>query len=118
MFASVEVLLPEQNGVLAIPSSSINYAPYGDSVFVISDQVAEKDKPLLCGPDGKPYKVVKEQFVKLGPTRGDQVSVLSGLKAGDEVVSSGVFRLRNASPIRVENMVQPSNETNPRPPET
>lgn len=109
MYVSVEVLLPEQAGVLAIPASAINYAPYGDSVFVLTDG---KDA------DGKPAKIVKQQFVKTGASRGDLVAILSGIKEGDEIVSSGVFRLRSDSPVIVNNMVQPGSETNPNPPET
>ncbi len=107
MFADIEVLLPETGGVLAIPSSAISYAPYGDSVYVVRDKK---------GPDGKPAKVVEQQVVQLGATRGDQVSVSSGLKAGDEVVSAGVFRLRAGAPVRVDNSVQPGNDPHPNPP--
>ena len=107
MFADVEVLLPESSGVLAIPSSAISYAPYGDSVFVVREKK---------GPDGKPAKMVEQQVVQLGPTRGDQVSVSSGLKDGDEVVSAGVFKLRPGAPVRVDNTVQPGNEAHPNPP--
>jgi membrane fusion protein (multidrug efflux system) len=107
MFVDVEVLLPQKEGVLAIPSSAIAYAPYGDSVYVVKDGAM---------PDGKPTKTVQQQFVKLGPKRGDQVSVLSGLNAGDEVVSAGVFRLRPNAPVQINNTVQPSNELQPTPP--
>ena len=107
MFADIEVLLPESSGVLAIPSSAIAYAPYGDSVFVVREKK---------GPDGKPSKIVEQQIVQLGPTRGDQVSVSSGLKDGDEVVSAGVFKLRPGAPVRVDNSVQPGNEAKPNPP--
>lgn len=107
MFVEVEVLLPKTDGVLAIPSSSIAYAPYGDSVYLVNDA---KD------PDGKAIKEVQQKFVKLGPKRGDQVSVMSGLSAGDEVVSGGIFRLRPGAPVRVNNSVQPGNELNPNPP--
>ena len=107
MFADVEVLLPESGGVLAIPSSAIAYAPYGDSVFVVREKK---------GPDGKSSKIVEQQIVQLGPTRGDQVSVSSGLKDGDEVVSAGVFKLRPGAPVRVDNSVQPGNEAKPNPP--
>jgi len=110
MFATVEVLLPEKSGVLAIPASSINYAPYGNSVFVIREGKNIKD--------GKPEKQAVQQFVKLGPTRGDQVSVLSGLKEGDEVVTAGVFKLRNNAPVQINNSVKPANEQNPNPPDT
>ncbi|MGB8166285.1 MAG: efflux RND transporter periplasmic adaptor subunit [Chthoniobacteraceae bacterium] len=109
MFVDVEVLLPEKAGVLAIPSSSIAYAPYGDSVYVVKDTQM---------PDGKAAKEVQQKFVKLGPKRGDQVSVLSGLTAGDEVVSSGIFRLRPGAAVQVNNSVQPGNELNPNPPNT
>ena len=106
MFAEVEVLLPENAGVLAIPSSSISYAPYGDSVFV----VREKN-----GPDGQVMKIVEQQTIQLGAKRGDQVSVISGLKDGDEVVSSGVFKLRPGAPVKVDNSLQPGNEAHPKP---
>ncbi|HEX8295148.1 MAG TPA: hypothetical protein VF593_02530, partial [Chthoniobacteraceae bacterium] len=68
--------------------------------------------------DGKPIHEVQQQLVKLGPKRGDQVSVLSGLKEGDEVVSSGVFKLRPAAPVKVDNSTQPSNELEPKPANT
>ena len=106
MFVNVEVLLPE-NEVITVPSSSISYAPYGDSVFVVRGKQ---------GADGQPGKEVQQQFVKLGPNRGDQVAIVSGIKEGDEVVSSGVFKLRSGIPVRVNNSVQPGNETDPNPP--
>jgi membrane fusion protein (multidrug efflux system) len=109
MYVSVEVLLPEKEGVIAIPASAISYAPYGDSVFVVESKT---------GPDGKPMKQLLQQFVKVGPSRGDQVSIQSGVKAGDEVVSSGVFKLRSGAPVFVNNAVQPGNEPSPKPPET
>ncbi|MEA3209896.1 MAG: rane fusion protein multidrug efflux system [Chthoniobacter sp.] len=106
MFVDVEVLLPEKDGVLAIPTSSIAYAPYGDSIYIVKDQP---------GPGGKSGKTVQQQFVKLGPKRGDQVSILSGLKAGDEIVSSGVFKLRPGAAVQVNNAVQPGNDLAPKP---
>ena len=109
MFVNVEVLLPQQGGVLTIPASSINYAPYGDSVYIVKDAQAK---------DGKPQKQAVQQFVKLGPSRGDQISVLSGLKEGDEIVTSGVFKLRSNAPVQINNSVQPGNEENPNPPDT
>src|SRR5579859_652854 len=77
MFVNVEVLLPEED-VVSIPASSINYAPYGDSVFIVKDEQGAK--------------TAQQQIVKLGESRGDQVAVVSGVKPGDEVVSSGVFK--------------------------
>ena len=99
MFVDVEVLLPEQE-VITVPASAISYAPYGDSVFIVKD--------------GK----VAQQFVKLGAMRGDKITVLTGVKEGDEVVSSGAFKLRNGIPVRVNNNVQPGNDASPNPPNT
>lgn len=109
MFVNVEVLLPEKKGVLAIPASSINYAPYGDSVYVIKEGVSKT---------GKPERHAVQQFVKLGASRGDLIAVLRGLQEGDEVVSSGVFKLRPNAPVQVNNSVQPGKEENPAPPDT
>lgn len=109
MFVNVEVLQPAQEGVLAIPSSAISYATYGDSIFVVKDGK---------GMDGKPAKVVQQVTVRLGAKRGDQVAIESGLKAGDEVATAGVFRLQNGAPVQVNNSAQPGNELNPKPPES
>jgi membrane fusion protein (multidrug efflux system) len=67
----------------------------------------------LKTPDGRPYRGVRQQFVKLGPTRGDRVAVLSGIEPGDEVVTSGVFKLRNGAAVSVNNAVQPGNNLAP-----
>ena len=106
MYAKVKVVLPEAQEVVAIPSSSIHYAPYGDSVFIVSE---------LKSDAGKTFKGVKEQFVKLGQSRGDLTAIVSGLKPGDEVVTSGVFRLRSGEAIIVNNKATPGSETSPTP---
>jgi len=117
MFANVEVLLPQQEGVISIPSTAINYAPYGNSVFIVKESKGDDGKPKM-DKAGKPVKIVEEQFIKTGASRGDQVSVLSGVKEGDEVVTSGVFKLRAKAPVNVNNVVQPGNDPNPKPPDT
>jgi membrane fusion protein (multidrug efflux system) len=109
MFASVDVMLPTQTGVLTVPSSAISYAPYGDSVFVITDV-----KDLA----GHTVRGVRQQFVRTGQTRGDLVAILSGIKEGDQVVSSGVFKLQNNSPVQINNSVQPEAEDAPHPDES
>jgi membrane fusion protein (multidrug efflux system) len=111
MYVNVDVLLPEEAGVVAIPATAINYAPYGDSVFIVKDA----EEP---GPDGTRGKEVVQQFVKLGASQGDQVTILSGVKPGDEVVTSGVFKLRSHSPVMINNSVKPGDELNPNPPDT
>jgi membrane fusion protein (multidrug efflux system) len=106
MFVQTEVGLGAANSVIALPASAISYAPYGDSVFVVTD---------LKDPKGQTYRGVRQQFVKLGGSRGDQVAVISGVKPGDEVVTSGVFKLRNGVAVQVNNKVRPSNNPAPRP---
>lgn len=106
MFVQVEVGVGEQRTVLPLPASAISYAPFGDSVFVVSD---------LKSPSGETYRGVHQQFVKVEGSRGDQVGVVSGLKPGEEVVTSGVFKLRNGAAIAVNNKVQPGNNPAPKP---
>jgi membrane fusion protein (multidrug efflux system) len=106
MFVQTEVVLGPNQSVVALPASAISYAPYGDSVFVVAE---------MKGEDGKPYQGVRQQFVKLGPSRGDQVAVLSGINPGDEVVTSGVFKLRNGAAVQINNTVRPGNSTAPKP---
>jgi membrane fusion protein, multidrug efflux system len=106
MFVEVEVGMGASRRVVALPASAISYAPYGDSVFVVDD---------LEDDNGQVYRGVRQQFVKLGAARGDQIAVLSGLKPGEEVVTSGVFKLRNGAAVLVNNDVQPANESAPKP---
>jgi len=106
MFVQVELRMGASRNVISLPASAINYAPYGDSVFVVGD---------LKDPKGKSYRGVRQQFVKVEGSRGDQVAVVSGLNAGDEVVSSGVFKLRNGAAVQVNNKVQPPNNPKPKP---
>jgi membrane fusion protein (multidrug efflux system) len=106
MFVQAAVNVGGTRQVIALPASAISYAPYGDSVFVVTD---------LKGPDGRPYRGVEQRFVKLGGGRGDQIALLSGVKTGEEVVTSGVFKLRNGAPVQVNNSVQPPNNPAPTP---
>jgi len=106
MYVETQVALGAGQAIVALPASAISYAPYGDSVFLVEE---------MKGKDGKPYRGVRQQFVKLGSARGDQVAVVSGVKAGEEVVTSGVFKLRSGAAVRVNNAVQPANSPAPRP---
>jgi membrane fusion protein, multidrug efflux system len=105
MFVQAEVLVGATATIVAVPASAISYAPYGNSVFVVGD---------WQDPSGKSYRGVRQQFVKLGAARGDQIAILSGLKAGDEVVTSGVFKLRNGAAVQINNTVRPSNSAAPK----
>jgi membrane fusion protein (multidrug efflux system) len=95
MFVRVAVILPQKADVVAIPSTSVIHAAYGDSVFSVELKPA--------APDGKPHKVARQRFVKLGGSRGDFTAVASGLTAGEEVVVSGAFKLRNDVPLIIDN---------------
>ena len=106
MFVQVEVGVGEQRSVLPLPASAISYAPFGDSVFVLTN---------MKGPTEQEYRGVKQQFVKVEGSRGDQVGVISGLNPGDEVVTSGVFKLRNGAAVAVNNKIQPGNNPAPKP---
>lgn len=109
MFARVEVQKSAAETQVVVPATAIAYASYGNSVFIV-----EKMKDA----DGKEYLGVRQQFVKLGATRGDLVAITEGLKSGEQVVTSGVFKLRNGAPVQVNNTVQPSSSANPRPANT
>jgi membrane fusion protein, multidrug efflux system len=106
MFVQVQVGVGADRPIISVPASAINYAPYGDSVFIITDM---KD------PKGNTYRGVRQQFVKVEGSRGDQVAIVSGVKPGDEVVTSGVFKLRNGAAVQVNNKVQPGNNPAPKP---
>jgi membrane fusion protein (multidrug efflux system) len=105
MFVQTAVILGESRPFGALPASAISYAPFGDSVFIVSE---------MKGPDGQTYRGVRQEFVKLGGGRGDQIAVVSGVKPGDEVVTSGVFKLRNGAAVVVNNKIQPGNNPAPK----
>jgi membrane fusion protein, multidrug efflux system len=107
MFVTVDVVLPSESKVLAIPVTAILYAPYGDSVFVVDEK---KDDAT-----GKVQQVLRQQFVRLGDARGDFVSVVDGLKPGESVVTSGVFKLRPGMPVVIDNKLAPPAELAPKP---
>lgn len=107
MFSEVAVVLSDRNEVLAIPATSVLYAPYGDSVFVVEEKKSEKT--------GEPVKTVRQQFARLGEKQGDFVSVVSGVKENESVVSTGVFKLRNGQDVVVDNTLSPEFKLRPRP---
>lgn len=106
MFVEAKLARGNATSAITIPTSAISYAPFGDSVFIVEQ---------MKGPDGKSYLGVRQQFVKLGGARGDQVAVLSGLKPGEEVVSSGAFKLRPGAAVVVNNTIRPGNSPAPKP---
>jgi membrane fusion protein, multidrug efflux system len=114
MFVKVAVVLPQPERVVIVPATAILHASFGDSVFVVEDKPA--DAPgMRTTPDGKPVKVARQQFIRAAEARGDFVAIQSGLPAGQEVVAAGTFKLRNNTPIVVNNAVQAKPDLDPHP---
>lgn len=107
MFANVDIVLPTHTEAIAVPATAILFAPYGNSVFVVDEKKNEET--------GKIDRVLRQQFVRLGGTRGDFVDVVDGLKAGETVVTSGVFKLRAGMPVVIDNKLAPNAQLDPKP---
>jgi membrane fusion protein, multidrug efflux system len=117
LFVKVEVSASDEQQVLVIPATAVVYAPYGDSVFVLDERPDEK-KAEMAEPSKaaeQPAPVVQPRFVRLGDRRGDLVSIVSGLKEGETVVSNGAFKLRKGMAVLVRNDLAPAVELDPKP---
>jgi len=110
MFATVKVNSGDEQRYLTLPQTAITYNPYGSTVFVIKPSDKKDDK-------GNAVLTAQQVFVTRGPTRGDQVAILSGVDAGAQVVTSGQVKLKNGMPVVINNAVQPANSPNPTPQE-
>jgi len=108
MFASVRIEYGDKRNPVTLPQTAVTYNPYGDTVYVV-EQNGLDDK-------GHPRLQVQQRFVKLGPTRGDQIAVESGVKPGETIVTAGQIKLRNGVPVAVNNDVLPANDVDPHPP--
>jgi membrane fusion protein (multidrug efflux system) len=108
MFAKATVIMPEKKKVLPVIATAIAYATFGNSVFVIDEQTNEQS--------GETEKVLRQQFVRLGQARGDFIDVIEGLKPGESVVTSGVFKLRSGMKVIIDNTLAPEPSINPQPP--
>ncbi|MEE4264024.1 MAG: efflux RND transporter periplasmic adaptor subunit [Desulfobacteraceae bacterium] len=107
MFVNVAVVLPASEDVLAVPATAVLYAPYSDSVFVVEEKQSENNKQSGL--------VLRQQVVQLGERRGDFVAVVSGLEAGETIVSTGAFKLRNGQAVVVDNTLAPEFKLAPEP---
>lgn len=107
MFASINVILPDKQTVLPVVATAIAYATFGDSVFVVEEQQNEQS--------GETERVLRQQFIQLGQRRGDFVDVIEGLKAGETVVTSGVFKLRSGMKVVIDNTLAPEPSLDPQP---
>jgi membrane fusion protein (multidrug efflux system) len=104
MYVNVTVVRGAPSKVIVAPATAVVHAAYGDSVFVV------ESKP---GPDGKPARFARQQFVRLGASRGDFVAIVDGVKAGQELVTAGAFKLRNGSGVVVNNAIKPTPSVQP-----
>jgi membrane fusion protein (multidrug efflux system) len=107
MFAKIEIILPTKQKTLVVPGTAVSYAPYGDSVYVIEKKKDEKT--------GRESQTIRQAFVRVGEARGDFVSITKGLKAGETVVGTGVFKLRNGMAVTINNDLAPKPQLNPTP---
>jgi membrane fusion protein (multidrug efflux system) len=114
MFVTVSVVLPARADVVVIPVTAVVHAAYGNSVFVIEDK-PPGSPGMAATPDGKPVKIARQRFVRLGQMRGDFVAIAEGVKAGEHVVSEGAFKLRTGAPIVIDNRIKPTPELAPKP---
>lgn len=101
MYLSVAVDSGESQSLVTVPLAAVAFNPYGSLVYVVGED--------------KGQQIVHQQFVTTGAQRGDQVSILKGVKAGDTVVTGGQLKLHNGSPIKVDNSVQPTDNPAPKP---
>lgn len=131
MFAKVQVSFGEPVRYLTLPQTAVSFNPYGETVFVVMDgkayaaeqaakqaQSSAAPAAALADPNAaptKPRRVAKQVFITTGPARGDQIAVLTGIKEGDEVVTSGQLKLKNGLLLVVDNSVVPTNDPAPKP---
>lgn len=108
IFATVHITEGKPQQYITLPNAAVSYNPYGATVYIVKDEGK--------GANGKPNLVAEQRFITTGPTRGDQVAVLKGVTAGETVVTAGQLKLRNGSPILVNNSVQPADSPNPQVP--
>lgn len=109
MYARVDIAVGAPKRYVTLPQTAVTFSAYGDTVYLVEKQGQ--------GPNGQPQLIAKQAFITTGPTRGDQVAVLNGVKEGDTVVTAGQVKLRNGVAVAINNAVQPSNDPNPKPPD-
>ena len=104
MYATVDIATGAPQDLITLPQTAITYNPYGDTVYIVDTKGTD---------DGKPQQVVRQVFVTTGTTRGDQVSVLKGVKDGDMVVTAGQIKLHNGAAVSIDNSVTPTADASP-----
>src|SRR5690348_4840960 len=109
MYAKVTIDVGSEERYVTVPQTAVVYNPYGNTVYLVQDKGKDAQ--------GHPLLQAQQAFVTTGPTRGDQVAILKGIDTGATVVTAGQMKLRNGSPVIVNNSVLPANSPNPHPQE-
>jgi len=107
MYASVNVAAGGKQRYLTLPQTAVTYNPYGETIYVVDDKGQD--------PQGRPQLIARQIFVTAGLKRGDQVAILSGIEEGQTVVTAGQMKLRNGSPLVIDNTIRPTADANPTP---
>ncbi len=107
MYATVDIAAGSKQTYITLPQTAVAFNPYGETVFIVD----EKGKDA----NGQPLLIARQSFVTTGPTRGDQVAILSGIEEGQTVVTAGQMKLHNGSPVVVDNTIRPTADANPLP---
>lgn len=122
MYATVDVTTGAPTNYITVPQTAITYNPYGNTVYLVVPQKQKKTGNNAKGKtengksaNGKPQLIAEQKFVTTGATRGDQIQILKGVKAGDIIVSSGQIKLHNGSKVKINNTIQPTNNPHPTP---
>jgi membrane fusion protein (multidrug efflux system) len=107
MYATVSIAAGDRQQYVTLPQTAVTYNPYGETIFVVDDK----------GPDekGQPQLIAHQTFVVAGPTRGDQVAIMSGVSEGQTVVTAGQVKLHNGTPLLIDNAIRPTADANPLP---
>jgi membrane fusion protein, multidrug efflux system len=107
MYATINVAAGEKQRYVTLPQTAVTYNPYGETVYIVDDK--EKN------PQGQPQPIARQVFITAGLKRGDQVAILSGVEEGQTVVTAGQMKLRNGSPVMIDNTIRPTADANPTP---
>lgn len=107
MYASVNVAAGGKQRYVTLPQTAVTYNPYGETVYIVDDKGSD--------PQGQPQLIARQVFVTAGLKRGDQVAILAGVEEGQTVVTAGQMKLRNGSPLAIDNTIRPTADANPIP---
>jgi len=116
MFAEVAVLAGEPKELVTVPRTALTYSLYGDSIWVVKEgapepvpapatSAAEPGSAIAADAPSQeePKLTVERRFVRVGPTLGDRVAIVEGIKAGEMVVTSGQLKLQPGAAVKIDN---------------